>query len=75
MSYSVMVKTMRLEAEGFKNYVAISGSGNSHFCFDYNASQTNPPVVFIDGDFGPEDERSLIPIANSFTGLLNMLEE
>ena len=76
MSYSVAANTKRMEKWGFKNYVAFTDdTGNSHFCFDYNASPTNPPIVFIDGDFEVTDPRSIIPIANSFTELLNMLEE
>ncbi len=57
-----------------KNYVAISSAGNSVFCFDYSASETNPPIVFIVGDYEASDPRSVIPIAGSFTELLDMLE-
>ena len=75
MSYAVSVKTKRLEAEGYRNYVAISGTGNSFFCLNYNATKENPPIVFIDGDYEPSDPRGVIPIAKSFTELLDMLEE
>lgn len=73
MTYSITANTERLSERGFENYVPFASAGGSYYCFDYNTSDTNPPVVFIDGDFGPEDERAYITIARSFTELLDML--
>ena len=76
MSYSIAENTERMEEWGFNNYVAFTdNTGNSYYCFDYNASQINPPIVFIVGDYEPSDPRSIIPIAKNFTELLDMLED
>lgn len=51
-----------------KNIVLVSGSGHSWVAFDYRSTKEEPPVIYIDMDFG-----QIIELAPNFETFLNGL--
>lgn len=62
-------------SEFYKNLVPIARSGQSGcvFALDYRTNSANPAVVFIDANTDPEDQDSVLFVANNITELLNNL--
>ncbi len=62
-----------IEVEGLIPFASDTSSGI--FCFDYRNTNSDPKVVFIDSEFDLEDLGGGLPVADSFTDLLNKLED
>jgi len=73
MAYAIKVHAKEMKENGHDNLIPISGCGNSYFGFDYRNTDENPPIVFVNGDVEPDDHRSIIPVANTFSELLSQL--
>lgn len=50
-----------------------SDTASGYFCLDYRQGQTNPPVVFIDMTYAPDDKGAILPVAPSFSAALDRL--
>lgn len=64
----------RSGANTYPNLVPIAATGGGGcFAYDYGASVTAPPIVFINPDEDPGEGRGLAPVAATFSALVGML--
>lgn len=77
MAYSIAVARERLRewggaAAGGLVPVA-SNSATGYFCFDYRTTQDDPPLVFIDMTYAPDEKGAILPVAPGFSAALDRL--
>lgn len=52
-----------------------SNTASGYFCLDYRTTRTNPPLVFIDMTYPPDEKGAILPVAPSFSAALDRLTE